>query len=98
MVFMDIACLFTTASLPVHYLFYFTFLSELLWLCRVIVHKLNAYIIRYHMLQQCNNGHAKRYKYAMIRKRCSQKEISTPKTEVGKTKLAITYLYLENIS
>ena len=31
-------------------------------------------------------------------KRHNQKEIPTPKTEVGKTKLTIRYLYLENIS
>ena len=34
----------------------------------------------------------------MIRKRRNQKEIPTPKTEVGKTKLTIRYLNLENIS
>ena len=34
----------------------------------------------------------------MIRKRRNQKEIPTPKTEVGKTKLTIRYLYLDNIS
>ena len=39
----------------------------------------------------------KRYKYAMFRKWCNQKEIPTPKTKVGKTKLTIKYLYLENI-
>ena len=31
----------------------------------------------------------------MIRKRRNQKEIPTPKTEVGKTKLTIRYLYLK---
>ena len=40
----------------------------------------------------------KRYKEETIRKRCNQKEIPTPKTEVGKTKLTIRYLYLENTS
>ena len=35
---------------------------------------------------------------AMIRKRRNQKEILTPKTEVGKTKLSIGYLYLKIIS
>ena len=34
----------------------------------------------------------------MIRKRCSQKEIPIPKTEVEKTKVTIRYFYLENIS
>ena len=37
----------------------------------------------------------------MVRKSRNQKEIPTPKTEVGKTELAtlmIRYLYLENIS
>ena len=43
-------------------------------------------------------SYKKRYKKAMIRKRRNQKEILTPKTEVGKTKLALGYLYLENIS
>ena len=33
----------------------------------------------------------------MIRKRRNQKEISTPKTEVGKILMIIRYLYLENI-
>ena len=37
----------------------------------------------------------KRYKKAMLRKRRNQKEIPTPKTEVGKTKLIVRYLYLE---
>ena len=40
----------------------------------------------------------KKYKKAMIRKRHNQKEIPTPKTEVGKINLTIRYLYLENIS
>ena len=40
----------------------------------------------------------KRYKQAKIRKRRNQKKIPTPKTEVGKTKLTIRYLYRENIS
>ena len=35
---------------------------------------------------------------SMIRKRRNQKEIPTPKTEVEKNKLTISYLYLENIS
>ena len=39
----------------------------------------------------------KSYKEAMIRKRGNQKEIPTPKTKVGKTKLTIRYLYSENI-
>ena len=34
----------------------------------------------------------------MIRKRRDQKEITTPKTEVGKRKLTIRYIYLENVS
>ena len=34
----------------------------------------------------------------LIMKKRNQKEISTPNTEVGKTKLTIRYLYLENIS
>ena len=34
----------------------------------------------------------------MIRKMRNQKEIPTPKTDVGKTKLTIRYLHLENIS
>ena len=29
-------------------------------------------------------AYVKRYKKAIIRKRCNQKEISTPKTEMGK--------------
>ena len=41
----------------------------------------------------------KRYEKARIRKRSNQREIPTPKTEVGKTKLTIRYLkYLENTS
>ena len=39
----------------------------------------------------------RRCKKGMVRKRRSQKEIPTPKTEVGKTKLTIGYLYFENI-
>ena len=34
----------------------------------------------------------------MVRHRCNQEEIPTPKTEVGKTQLTIRYLYLENTS
>ena len=40
----------------------------------------------------------KRYNQATIRKERNQKEIPTPKTEVGKNKLTIRYLYIENIS
>ena len=39
----------------------------------------------------------KKVQVAMVRKRQNQKDIPTPKTEVGKTKLTISYLYLENI-
>ena len=39
-----------------------------------------------------------KYKKSIVRKRRNQKETFTPKTEVGKTKLKIRYLYLENIS
>ena len=39
----------------------------------------------------------KRYKQAKIRKRRNQKKIPTPKTEVGKIKLPIRYLYHEHI-
>ena len=48
-------------------------------------------------LESYNTG-LKRYKQAKIRKMHNQKKISTPKTEMGKTKLTTRYLYHENIS
>ena len=48
--------------------------------------------IRFQFVDVKTGCGIRRYKYAMIRKRRNQKEI-----EVGKTKLTIRYLYLENI-
>ena len=44
------------------------------------------------------SGELKRYKLATIRKKRNQKKIPTPKTEAGKNKLTIRYLYHEYIS
>ena len=48
-----------------------------------------------------NSGRFKTFKKVQVGKdqeRHNQKKIPTPKTEVGKTKLTIRYLYHENIS
>ena len=54
-------------------------------------------ILETYAISSAISSHAtKRYKQTTTRKRCNQKEISTPKTEVAKDKLTIRYLYLEN--
>ena len=51
----------------------------------------------FDLFDRAGTNSVKRYKYATIMKMSNQKKIPTPKTDVGKTKLSIRYLYHENI-